>query len=107
MQDLEEPAVQNFKSYNIYVMGNKLFLFDNSIKYETYKNEWYYGIIFILEGKGYHCGLNALDARYDVVHHYHMDWERLNISDEKGWKDIPFHSGTYSMLPEQVKVLEL
>lgn len=101
--DLEKPSV---KQYEIYTLGKNLFIFDSSIvKYELYKNEWYYGIIFILENQG--NGIFGPHARYDVVHHYHMDWERLVINDKEGWKDLPFHEGTFRFLPEGVKVLRL
>lgn len=89
----------------MHVIGNNLFMFDSNIKFETYKNEWYYGIIFYIDGQG--DGLMCKDARYDIVHHYHMDWERLIINDKQGWKDIPFHEGTFHFLPEQIKVLRI
>jgi hypothetical protein len=47
------------------------------------------------------------DARYDIVHHYHMDWERLIINNKEGWKDLPFHKGTYRFLPNTIEVIEL
>lgn len=102
MEDLEKPSV---KSYSIYTMANKLFLYDNHIKIETYSNEWYYGIIFMVEEEEdiFFKG----PARYDVVHHYHMDWERLLINNKQGCKDLPFHQGTYRFLPEGIQVLEL
>jgi len=86
-------------------MGNKLFIYHPSLKVETYQNQWYYGIIFFIKNEG--DGLISKDARYDVVHHYHMDWERLIINSKSGWMDLPFHAGTYRFLPDQVKVLEL
>lgn len=89
----------------MHVIGKNLFMFDSDIKFETYKNEWYYGIIFTIEGAG--DGIYNKDARYDIVHHYHMDWERLIINDKQGWKDLPFHEGTFRFLPEQIKVLKL
>lgn len=91
--------------YQVYVLGTKLFIYDSSIKIETYQNEWYYGIIFIIENEG--DGLISKHARYDIVHHYHMGWERLIINNKEGWKDLPFHAGTFRFLPEQIKVLEL
>jgi hypothetical protein len=93
------------RQYQMYVLGNKLFIFPNHVRYETYSNEWYYGIIFIFEGEGNPSF--GKDARYDVVHHYHMDWERLIINDKEGWKDIPFHEGTFRFLPDEIKVLKL
>ncbi len=98
----EEVSV---RQYQMYVLGKHLFIFDSNMKYETYQNEWYYGIIFFIDGEG--DGLIYKDARYDVVHHYHMDWERLIINTKEGWKDLPFHEGTFRFLPDQVKVLEL
>ena len=102
IQFLEEI---NVRLYNTYVIGNKLFIFNPEIRYETYQNEWYYGIIFFIEGEG--DDLICKDGRYDVVHHYHMDWERLLINNKDGWKDLPFHNGTFRFLPDQIKVLEL
>ncbi len=102
MQDSEEVIV---RQYNTYVLGKKLFIFDSDIKYETYSNKWYYGIIFLMPCEG--DSLFCKDERYDVVHHYHMEWERLIINTKDGWKDLPFHKGTYRFLPDQVKVLEL
>jgi hypothetical protein len=98
----EEVSVSQ---YQMYVLDKHLFLFDSSIRYETYQNESYYGIIFFIDGEG--DGLICKDARYDVVHHYHMDWERLIINTKEGWKDLPFHKGTYRFLPDQIKVLDL
>jgi hypothetical protein len=102
MEDIEKVTVSQHETY---VLGHKLFLFDISIKFETYQNDWYYGIIFIIENEG--DGLMSPHARYDVVHHYHMDWERLIINNKGGWKDVPFYHGTFDMLPEGVKVIEL
>lgn len=102
MQDSENLSV---RQYQTYTMGSKLFVFDSNLKFETYQNEWYYGIRFIIEDDG--NGLLNKDGFYDVVHHYHMDWERLNISNKRGWNDIPFHAGTFGLLPEGVKVIEL
>lgn len=102
MQNSEETNVQHYQTY---VLGNKLFVFDLDMKFELYQNEWYYGIIFLVENQG--DGLCYKDARYDVVHHYHMDWERLIINNKEGWKDLPFHQGTYRFLPDSIKVLEL
>lgn len=102
-QNLEEATV---KQYDVYVLDKHLFVFDSSIiKYETYQCKWYYGIIFYIENEG--DGLISKHARYDVVHHYHMDWERLIINDKEGWKDLPFHCGTFRFLPDEIKVLEL
>ena len=95
----------NVRQYQMYVLGKHLFLFDSDIRYETYQNEWYYGIIFLFDGEG--DGFYHKDAKYDVVHHYHMDWERLIINDKDGWKDLPFHKGTFRFLPDRIKVLEL
>jgi len=103
MESLESLTLVT--EYQVTALGNKLFIFDMDIRYETYSNEWYYGIIFTLPDKGNRT-FNK-DGKYDVVHHYHMDWERLIINDEQGWKDIPFHRGTYHFLPEGIKVLEL
>lgn len=102
MQSSEKTSV---RQYQTYVLGNKLFVFGTDVKFELYKNEWYYGIIFIRENEG--DGLLSKDARYDVVHHYHMDWERLIINTKDGWKDLPFHQGTYRFLPDGIEVLEL
>jgi hypothetical protein len=102
MQDLEKAPV---KRYEMYTLGNKLFIFDSSIRIETYQNKWYYGIIFFFPNEG--DGLISKDGRYDVVHHYHMDWERLLINNKDGVKDLPFHSGTFRFLPDEIKVLEL
>lgn len=102
IQDSVNPSVQQ---YEMYTLGKKLFVFDPKIKFETYQNKWYYGIIFIIPGEG--DGILSKDARYDVVHHYHMDWERLIINTKEGWKDLPFHAGTYRFLPDGVKVIEL
>lgn len=103
IQNLERILAQS--QHKIYVLGKKLFIFDNDLKYETYQNEWYYGIIFLIPNEG--DGLISTDARYDVVHHYHMDWERLIINTKEGFKDLPFHAGTYRFLPRGVQVLEL
>lgn len=106
-----ELSIQNSEriparsQYKMYVLGKKLFIFDNDLKYETYQNEWYYGIIFLIPNEG--DGLISKDARYDIVHHYHMDWERLIINTKSGFLDLPFHAGTYRFLPEGVQVLEL
>lgn len=86
-------------------LHNKLFVFDDSIKYETYENQWYYGIIFIVEDGG--DGLCHKHSKYDIVHHYHMDWERLIINNKEGVRDLPFHGGTYRFLPDGIKVIEL
>jgi len=93
------------RTYQMYVLGKHLFIFDNDIRYETYKNESYYGIIFFIDNEG--DGLIYKDARYDVVHHYHMEWERLIINEKSGWKDLPFHPGTYRFLPDKIKVIDL
>ena len=94
------------KHYQMYVLSKqKLFIFGPQIKYETYSNEWYYGIIFLIPNEG--DGLICKEGRYDIVHHYHMDWERLIINNKEGWKDLPFHGGTYKFLPEGIQVLEL
>lgn len=88
-----------------YRLGNKLFVFDLDQKIETYQNEWYYGIIFVVEDGG--DGYLRTKSTYDVVHHYHMGWERLNIANKEGVKDLPFHQGTYRFLPDNIKVVEL
>ena len=100
-----EENLENVRLYNTYVLGKKLFIFPVTMKFETYQNKWYYGITFIIEGDG--DGVINKDGKYDVVHHYHMEWERMNISNRKGWIDMPFHAGTYRFLPDEVKVLEL
>ncbi len=100
MQDSESA-----RTYQTYVMGNKLFVFELNQRFETYQNEWYYGITFFVEDGG--NGILYKESRYDVVYHYHMDWERLNINNKEGWKDLPFHKGTYRFLPDSIKVLEL
>ena len=95
---------QSSKQYITYAMGNKLFMFPTSLKYETYSNNSYCGITFIIPGGG--NGYTCKDGKYDVVSH-HFGWERLIISDKCGHKDVPFHKGTFGMLPEGVEVLEL
>lgn len=102
MQSLEEIKVRHYQTY---VLGKKLFVFSLDTKFELYQNKWYYGIIFFVENEG--DGLLSKNAKYDVVHHYHMDWERLIINNKEGWKDLPFHQGTYRFLPDGIKVLEL
>ena len=89
----------------MYVLGKHLFIFDSNIKHEKYQNEWYYGIIFYVENDG--DGIFCNDARYDIIHHYHMDWERLIINNKTGWIDVPFCEGTFKFLPEQIQVLKL
>lgn len=94
------------KQYEMYVLDKHLFIFDSRlIKYETYQCKWYYGIIFLVENEG--DGLISKYGRYDVVHHYHMDWERLIINNKEGWLDLPFHKGTFRFLPKEIEVLEL
>jgi len=91
--------------YQTYTLGNKLVIFDTYIRYETYENQSYYGIIFFIDNEG--NSLICKDAKYDIVHHYHMDWERLIINDKEGWKDLPFNEGTYRFLPNNVRILEI
>lgn len=98
-------TISSKRKMNQLTLANKLFVFDSDIKYETYNNKWYYGIIFIFENEG--NGYLWKDARYDIVHHYHMDWERLIINNKEGCKDLPFHQGTYRFLPDSIKVIEL
>lgn len=88
-----------------YALGNHIFIFDSNLKYETYECEFYHGIIFIIENEG--DGVLSKDARYDVVYHPNINWERLIINNRSGVKDVPFHEGTFHLLPEGIKVIKL
>lgn len=45
---------------------------------------------------------------YEIVYNKSADWIRLLINNrETGeWKDLPFHNGTYEILPNGVSVSE-
>jgi len=101
MQNLESLSVE----YQIYALGKKLIMFESHVRYETYQNKWYYGIIFFTDNEG--DGLLHKDGRYDIIHHHHMDWERLIINNKQGWKDLPFHPGTYRFLPDSIRILDI
>lgn len=70
-------------------------MFEPSLKYETYKCEWYHGIIFY----------NS-EGSYDVIHNNHLG-NRLLINNSEGWKDIPFKKATFGFLPPGVEALEI
>jgi hypothetical protein len=93
------------KEYEIYILDKYIFLYDSSIKFETYKCESYYGIIFMIDGDG-NSIVNPTHGRYDVVHNFVLG-DRLLICNQNGWKDIPFHSGTFGFLPKGIEVIEL
>jgi hypothetical protein len=87
MQDLENAQFKEF------TLDQYLLTFDSNIRYETYNEKWYYGIIFYDSDGG----------KYDVIHNYALG-NRLLINNKDGWKDIPFKEATFGFLPDGVQV---
>lgn len=77
----------------IFTLDKYKLSFDN-IKYETFKNSSYYGIIF-----------NINNDRYELIHNYILG-NRLLINTSRVNKDIPFKKETFGFLPDCIKCEE-
>jgi len=74
--------------------NNHLVKFVN-IKHDTYEDKFGYGINFYHESEIYNLHCNSVAD----------NWCRIIINSDKGWwKDLPFHEGTWGMLPDNVKI---
>ncbi len=82
--------------YNTYTLDKYLLMFDIGTSYKTYECESYYGIIF-----------SVGDMTYDVIHNKLLGNRILINGIDGSWKDIPFKSETFWLLPENVKVIEI
>jgi hypothetical protein len=93
--------------YSIFQIGQYLLTYPRYMESETFFDEWYYGIIFFVE-----------DFKYEVIHNYAMDTERLFISQRPKYSglyhqcyflnnDIPFKPATFDFLPTGVTAKEL
>jgi hypothetical protein len=89
------------ENYRIYQLDKYLIRYPVSMKPICFEEEWYYGIIFQV-GR----------TRYEIIHNYAMDTQRLLITEgssigASGWNDIPFKSATFSLLPKEIIVEEM
>ena len=92
------------KQYNTYTLDEHiLIMFDPSMKYETYKCEWYHGIIFYIPGES---NIINSEGRYDIIHNNHLG-NRILINNSEGWRDIPFKKATFGFLPPGVEAIEI
>lgn len=65
--------------------------FPDSMEYKIFDEEWYYGIIFKVDG-----------SRYEIIHN-RVGWDRIIINyKDSSWSDLPFNEGTFRFLPEGV-----
>ena len=79
----------------IYLLDKYTIWYNSSIKVETFDNEWYYGIIFYING-----------GKYELIHNYALG-NRILSNSKEGWStDIPFKAATFHLLPEGVTAEE-
>jgi hypothetical protein len=101
-------SMQNSNETNVkYFQLNKYQIaYPANMDAKTFDEEWYYGIIFTIE-----------DKRYELIHNYQMDAERIFISHRGRvpslpdhyllGQDIPFKPVTFNFLPEGVTAKEV
>lgn len=80
--------------------------YPSNLDTEIFEDKWYYGIIFTIG-----------DIRYELIHNYAMDTERLIISQRGKYvilpdhyllsRDIPFKLSTFNCLPEGITAKEI
>ena len=95
MQDLRDETICIYHFHKYWIR------YPASIKVTCFEEEWYYGIIFHVEG-----------GDYEVIHNYAMDTQRLLITERaptgaSGWNDIPFKPATFRLLPNGITVEEI
>jgi len=75
--------------------GKFIFKFPCTLKVEANTNEYYSTLAFI---KG--------ENKWEVVNNFAMGYRLIINEPYFSWKDMPFHSGTYNFLPEEIIVEE-
>jgi len=79
-----------------FTLGDYLITYDSNITTETYSCADYYGIIFYTQ-----------DAKYDVVHNFHLGARLITNKKDGSWSDIPFKPATFGFLPTGITVQEI
>jgi hypothetical protein len=77
--------------------------FPSNMKHKIYDEGYCAGIIFY-----------TLKGKFELVHNRQANWNRIfiNLNDNSSsqsthtTKDIPFHEGTWNMLPKDVVVIK-
>lgn len=79
-------------SYMSFGFDNCIVEFPKSMKHKIYYDGYCNGIIFY-----------DRNCEYELSHN-NVDWNRLIISDNEGWRDLPFNEGTWKLLPDTIKI---
>lgn len=83
----------SFLRNRTHTLGPYRILYPSHMKVETYACQWYDGIVFHVD-----------DTTYDVINNYVMGPRLVITTPPTGSKDVPFHSGSWWLLPEGITV---
>lgn len=92
MCDSKENDIQ----VSLFYLDKYIIIFKPCLKHETFKNEWNYGIIFHIDYDQYEIINGQIGFRLLINKNFNK-W----FSDSE-WRDVPFHPGTFHLLPDGV-----
>lgn len=98
MEKLKEINVNNSVDVNMFKLDKYIIVFKPFLKYEVFKNEWNYGIIFYTDMAKYELIHSQIGNRL-LINKKGQDW---NLGEE--WNDVPLNEGTFHFLPEGVTI---
>jgi hypothetical protein len=84
------------QSNKVYFLGPYRIHYPSHLRVETFREESYDGIIFIME-----------DARYQLINNYAMGTRLIINPHDGGFKDMPFNVRSFAWLPEGVTATEI
>lgn len=76
-----------------FLLGDYLIAYADDIKTEKFACDWYYGIIFTIDGH-----------KHQLLHNYHMGSRLITNPKDGGCTDIPFNEKTFWLLPKGISV---